>query len=288
MPDNPNPSKNDPTPPPWFDKYGVPAEDHGILGKYKDEAEAIRSIGARERYISQTVKLPDAKADAKERGKQTREILGRLGAYESPEKYQEAIAGLIPDELKDDIDPEKLQAACKKAFERGLLPEVFIEGFKENVATLLEERKQAKDAEDERLRLEKANDVHLDEVFGTARTVKLADAEAFANHLDKTLFSEDNRPAGRARLSGEQIAEGKGILFRELKRVNSPWLWRAFADMQRRVFGEGPHHEHNTPPGGGKGAAWQQYHDKFMRDCGTLGEEEARRYADDMTGGHGP
>ncbi len=268
---------------PWFEKYGVSADDAGILGKYKDATEAIKSIPARERYVSQTVQLPSATAKPTERVKQAREIMGRLGAFESADKYKEMILATLPEDMKDKVPEEKINAMAESAYEDGLLPHVFEKSLKTNIA-LAQERLQAEaDEETAKLRAQKDDDEHLGQVFGRDKTTKLKDAETFARHYDDTLLRQDNGPGGRAGLTPEQLAEGGGVLFRVLKQVNSPYLYRVFADLQQRVFGEGGMRDHNQPPSVRQRE--EQILDSVKEDYAVLGEDRIQQYARERAGG---
>lgn len=281
MPDpkNANAEGQQNTDPPWYDKYGLPSEDHGIMGKYKDESEALKSIGARERALSQSVRLPDAKADPKDRAKSTREILGRLGALDSPDKYKALMTERIPAELKDQIDDAELDKIAKRAHDTGMLPEAFTSAFEDTIAGAMTSHKARKDAEADKLRRAKADDEQLDQAFGREKTARLKDAEAFAKHYDDTLFHEDNLKA----MSPEEYQEKGGLLFRRLKEINDPYLWRLVVDMHHRVYGEGPGPGNPTNPPGTRND-WQKHYEYAKANYGTLGEDRCRQYADEMTG----
>lgn len=264
----------------WFDKYNPPAEDHGILGKYKDEGEAIASIGARERHISQTIRVPDAKAKPEDRSRSIREIMGRLGAFDEPAKYEESLRSLIPANLKDEFSDEDIATVAKEAHRRGVLPEAFAAAMKERIEETGKKSKESKEKETSENQRKVDDDKFITDLWGRSKTDKLKDGEAFAKHLD-SVFATMNRQ----RFSEEEIANGGGVFQRMLGSTTAPEMKILFAEMQRRIFGG------TTPPGGGSTPGgnnmWQKHYDSFMRDCGGLADaaERARKYADSMVGG---
>lgn len=275
---------------PWFDKYGVGAEDTGVYGKYKDEVEAIKSIVERERILSQSVPLPKAKAKPEERAKQVREILGRLGALDDPAKYRELLVANLPDDLKDKVPEEDIEAVSQSAFEDGILPETFLKSVKSRVGEIqgvfaekAKEDRARLEQEKKKLEAEKEDDRWLGEIWGRDKTTRVKDAETFARHYDDTLFALDNLPDGHQHaLTSEQRAEGGGHLFRLLKQVNSPHLYRVFADLQQRIFGEGRMRDHSTPPAVAN--RQQQILETLRKDYGILGEERLAKYARNHAG----
>jgi len=254
----------------WYDSYGLAAEDAAVVAKYKDVGEAVKSIPAAQRFISTAVTLPKTTATPKERAESVRGIMGRLGAFDSPDKYLQIATEKMPKELKGIIPDAELKKLAEKAHATGMLPEHFTEGIEERYQMLMEQVEAD-------VKFRDAGEQQLDQVWGRDKETKKANAVLLARHYDDTLFAEDNK-----KLSPEELAEKGGKLTQLLREINLPDLWRVFADLHRVLLAEGNMGGHTTPPA--EKGAWDQMYAKARQMWPELGEATWRKYANEKTG----